>query len=217
MHHLIHPSPFASLSPPPPASPHCLFCQIPRPHPIGWGLRQLSTTIISTSRVAGSSGPAPQTVVVNYQAGTRGRKCRCCGSVINGPRLSNLIFNSELRIQIQMRILILIRENPSLIRPSCFESLFPSMVCFAQFPDEQPGSYFRELRSIFWVKILQFFDADPGWKKFESTRIRNTGRKYQCCGSVINGPRLRNQIFNSELRIPFALLPPPQVSPHGLY
>jgi hypothetical protein len=27
------------------------------------------------------------------------------------------------------------------------------------------GSYFRELKkTIFWVKILKFFDADPGWK-----------------------------------------------------
>jgi hypothetical protein len=36
------------------------------------------------------------------------------------------------------------------------------------FPDrnEQPGSYFRELRNNFLVKILKFFDADPGWKKF---------------------------------------------------
>jgi hypothetical protein len=30
--------------------------------------------------------------------------------------------------------------------------------------DEHPGSYFRELRSNFWVKILKFLDADvdPG-------------------------------------------------------
>jgi hypothetical protein len=50
-----------------------------------------------------------------------------------------------------------------------------------RFRDKQPGSYFRELRNIFWVKILKFFDAaeirdgnnlDPGWKKFESG-IRN--------------------------------------------
>jgi hypothetical protein len=34
--------------------------------------------------------------------------------------------------------------------------------------DEQPGSYFRELKKQFWVKILKFFDADPGWKKFRS-------------------------------------------------
>jgi hypothetical protein len=35
--------------------------------------------------------------------------------------------------------------------------------------DEQPGSYFLEFRNhFFWVKILKFFDADPGWKKFGS-------------------------------------------------
>jgi len=35
--------------------------------------------------------------------------------------------------------------------------------------DEQPGSYFLELRNhFFWVKILKFFDADPGWRPFGS-------------------------------------------------
>jgi hypothetical protein len=35
--------------------------------------------------------------------------------------------------------------------------------------NEQLRSHFRELRNpISWVKILKFFDADPGWKKFES-------------------------------------------------
>jgi hypothetical protein len=35
--------------------------------------------------------------------------------------------------------------------------------------DEQSGTYFRELsNNFFWVKILKFFDADPGWKKFGS-------------------------------------------------
>jgi hypothetical protein len=37
--------------------------------------------------------------------------------------------------------------------------------------DEQPGSYFLELRNHFFgVKILKFFDADPGsgWKKVGS-------------------------------------------------
>jgi hypothetical protein len=34
--------------------------------------------------------------------------------------------------------------------------------------DEQPGSYFQELRINLWVKILKFFDADPGWTKFGS-------------------------------------------------
>jgi hypothetical protein len=33
-----------------------------------------------------------------------------------------------------------------------------------QIRDEHPGSYFRELRNNFWVKILKYFDADadPG-------------------------------------------------------
>jgi hypothetical protein len=44
--------------------------------------------------------------------------------------------------------------------------------------DEYFGSYLRELRNNFWVKILKFFDADadpgffftldPGWKKLGS-------------------------------------------------
>ncbi len=42
--------------------------------------------------------------------------------------------------------------------------------------DEQPGSYFLELRTHFfvflWVKILKFFDADPG-SGMETVRIRD--------------------------------------------
>ena len=38
--------------------------------------------------------------------------------------------------------------------------------------DEQPGSYFLELRNHFFaflgVKILKFFDEDPGWRQFGS-------------------------------------------------
>jgi hypothetical protein len=38
--------------------------------------------------------------------------------------------------------------------------------------DEQPGSYFPELRNhflfFFWVKILQFLYAYPGWRQFGS-------------------------------------------------
>jgi hypothetical protein len=41
--------------------------------------------------------------------------------------------------------------------------------------EEQPGSYFRELgNQYFGVKILKFFDADPG---IETIRIRNPGWK----------------------------------------
>jgi hypothetical protein len=35
--------------------------------------------------------------------------------------------------------------------------------------DEQPGSYFLEFGNHFFgVKILKFFDADPGWRQFGS-------------------------------------------------
>jgi hypothetical protein len=35
--------------------------------------------------------------------------------------------------------------------------------------DEKPGSYFRELKNNFFlVKILKFFDVDPGWKNVGS-------------------------------------------------
>jgi hypothetical protein len=40
--------------------------------------------------------------------------------------------------------------------------------------DEQPGSYFRKLRTIFCVKILKFFDADPG-PGMEKIRIWDPG------------------------------------------
>jgi len=44
--------------------------------------------------------------------------------------------------------------------------------------DEQPGSYFIELKNhFFWVKILKFFDEDLGWRQFgsgmEKSRIRD--------------------------------------------
>jgi hypothetical protein len=46
--------------------------------------------------------------------------------------------------------------------------------------DEQPGSYFLELRNhflcFFGVKILKFFDEDPGSGK-ETVRIRDPGWK----------------------------------------
>jgi hypothetical protein len=35
--------------------------------------------------------------------------------------------------------------------------------------NEQPGSYFRELRNqILWVKILKLFYVNLGWEKFGS-------------------------------------------------
>jgi hypothetical protein len=51
--------------------------------------------------------------------------------------------------------------------------------------DEQPGSYFRELRNNFLVKKLKFFDADPG-SGIEKIQIRESGWKNEDPGSGIN-------------------------------
>jgi hypothetical protein len=55
--------------------------------------------------------------------------------------------------------------------------------------DDQPGSYFLELRNHFvaflGVKILKFFDEDPG-SGMETVRIRDPGWKK--VGSEINIP-----------------------------
>jgi hypothetical protein len=32
----------------------------------------------------------------------------------------------------------------------------------------KPDHISESLETIFWVKMLKFFDVDPGWKKFES-------------------------------------------------
>jgi hypothetical protein len=31
-----------------------------------------------------------------------------------------------------------------------------------------PDHIYESLETIFWIKILKFFDVDPGWKKFGS-------------------------------------------------
>jgi hypothetical protein len=39
-----------------------------------------------------------------------------------------------------------------------------------------PDHISESLQKFFWVKILKFFNADPGWKKFESgIRDKNPG------------------------------------------
>jgi hypothetical protein len=51
---------------------------------------------------------------------------------------------------------------------------------------EQPGSYSLELRKQFFgVKILKFFDADPG-SGMETVRIRDPGWK------KVGSPRIRD-------------------------
>ncbi len=57
--------------------------------------------------------------------------------------------------------------------------------------DEQPGSYFLELRNHFFgffgVKILKFFDADPG-SGMETVRIQDPDGKKSDPGSGVNIP-----------------------------
>jgi hypothetical protein len=57
--------------------------------------------------------------------------------------------------------------------------------------DEQPGSYFLELRNHFFaffgVKILKFFDEDPG-SGMETVRIRDPGWKKVGSGIHIPDP-----------------------------
>ncbi len=38
-------------------------------------------------------------------------------------------------------------------------------------PDPGSGHFSERLETVFWVKILKFFEADPGWKKFRSTAL----------------------------------------------
>jgi hypothetical protein len=56
--------------------------------------------------------------------------------------------------------------------------------------DEQPVSYFRELKKLFfWVKILKFFDVDSGRDPrfgMEKIRIRDPGSGME--KSRIRGP-----------------------------
>jgi hypothetical protein len=49
-----------------------------------------------------------------------------------------------------------------------------------------PDHISETLETIFWVKILKFFDADPGWKKFGSG-IRD--RKNPGSGINISDPQ----------------------------
>jgi hypothetical protein len=63
--------------------------------------------------------------------------------------------------------------------------------------DEQPGSYFLELRNHFFgVKILKFFDGDPG-SGMETVRIRDPGWKK--VGSGINIPDPQHCLFLTNL------------------
>jgi hypothetical protein len=62
--------------------------------------------------------------------------------------------------------------------------------------EKNPPKKYLKKKKYFWVKILKFFDADSGWKKFgsgildgtvrirdpgETSRIRNTRCKIKRC------------------------------------
>jgi hypothetical protein len=64
-----------------------------------------------------------------------------------------------------------------------------------------PDHMFYSLETTFWVKILKFFDADPGWLQFGSgSGIRN-GKKSDP-GSGINIPGSGINIPGSGINIP---------------
>jgi hypothetical protein len=68
--------------------------------------------------------------------------------------------------------------------------------------DEQPGSYFLELRNHFFaffgVKILKFFDEDPG-SGMETVRIRDP--EWKKVGSGINIPDPQHWLAKSQFLI----------------
>jgi len=51
-----------------------------------------------------------------------------------------------------------------------------------------PDHISERLVTIFWVKMLKFFDADPGWKKFGSD-IQNLGWKKYGSRITITDPQ----------------------------
>jgi hypothetical protein len=58
--------------------------------------------------------------------------------------------------------------------------------------DEQPGSYFLELRNPFLGKILKFFDADPG-TGMKKIQIRDPGSP-----TLIPSHRVSQRSFQSK-------------------
>jgi hypothetical protein len=52
-----------------------------------------------------------------------------------------------------------------------------------------PDHISESLETIFWVKMLKFFDADPGWKKFDP--------EWKKLGSGINIPDPQHWLYSS--------------------
>jgi hypothetical protein len=72
----------------------------------------------------------------------------------------------------------------------------------------KPDHISESLETIFWVKILKFFDGNPGSKKFGSglekirIRIRNTAWRYlqcfRCFGSELVSMWVRIPVFDDQ-------------------
>jgi hypothetical protein len=106
-----------------------------------------------------------------------------------GQKLGDFLMNRELYTVMRIRI-----RDPGLgafLTPgSGIRDVRKSASGFGSgIRDNNPGLYFLELRNHFFaffgVKILKFFDEDPGWRQFGSG-IRN-GKKSDP-GSGINIP-----------------------------
>jgi hypothetical protein len=69
-------------------------------------------------------------------------------------------------------------------------------------PFIQPGSYFLELRNHFFaflgVKILKFFDEDPGWRQFGSG-IRDGKKSDPGSGINIPDPQHCQKVISRKL------------------
>ncbi len=74
--------------------------------------------------------------------------------------------------------------SPSVADPDPGSGAFLTPVSGMNNPDHISES----LETIFWVKILKFFDADPGWKKCGSG-IRDEKNLYPGSGMNIRNPQ----------------------------
>jgi hypothetical protein len=67
---------------------------------------------------------------------------------------------------VQIRIRILIWDKVPFLTPEYTGSWMGYKIRIRRM--NNPDHISESVETIFWVKILKFFDADPGWKKFGS-------------------------------------------------
>jgi hypothetical protein len=67
-----------------------------------------------------------------------------------------------------------------------------------------PDHISESLETIFWVKILQFFDADPGWDKFGSgmEKVRDPGYKHPGSATLLSS--MHKQSAKSDYQIRYS-------------